>query len=129
MTNDNIRTESTRITILIIYIGIAVLVGMFLRSICFLIIGENVTIKMRKKLYMEILKKNIGWFDDRENNSSVLTTAMASETSLINGACTDSVGPYMEGFISLFGGVGISLYYNWKMSLIVLAMTPLIILG
>jgi hypothetical protein len=40
-------------------------------------LGENVTLKIRKELYFKILEKNIGWFDFRENGSSVLTSAMA----------------------------------------------------
>jgi hypothetical protein len=62
---------------------------------------------------MEILKKDIGFFDFRENNASVITSAMAQDTSLINGASAESLGPYSDGFFSLFGGLAIGFYYSW----------------
>ena len=40
-------------------------------------LGENVTLCVRKILYEKILRKNIGWFDQRDNGVSVLTSAMA----------------------------------------------------
>ena len=56
-------------------------------------LGENVTEKIRQVLYTSILRKNIGWFDDRENATSVLTSAMAQDTSVINGVSTESLAP------------------------------------
>ena len=42
------------------------------------------TLKIRQVLYFSILQKNIGWFDNKDNGPSVLTSAMASETAIIN---------------------------------------------
>ena len=57
------------------------------------ILGETVTEKVRQNLYSSILKKHVGWFDDRENATSVLTTAMFQDTSVINGVSTESISP------------------------------------
>lgn len=40
-------------------------------------LGENTTYSIRKDLYSSIIRKNVGWFDDKENGVSVLTSAMA----------------------------------------------------
>jgi ABC-type multidrug transport system fused ATPase/permease subunit len=40
-------------------------------------LGENTTFEIRKKLYDTIMRKNIGWFDNKENGVSILTSAMA----------------------------------------------------
>lgn len=56
-------------------------------------LGENTTYEIRKKLYETIVRKNIGWFDNKDNGVSVLTSAMAQDTSVINGASTESLGP------------------------------------
>jgi hypothetical protein len=34
---------------------------------------------MRQALYSAIVKKNIGWFDKRENAPGILTSTLASE--------------------------------------------------
>jgi hypothetical protein len=72
-----------------------------------------VTLVIRKILYSNILQKNIGWFDDRDNGPSVLTSTIASDTALINGISTESLGPMVEAFFSLFGGIIIGLFYCW----------------
>jgi len=56
-------------------------------------LGSNVTLKIRELLYAKILEKNLGWFDHRDNSSGILTSTMASDTSLINGVSTESLGP------------------------------------
>ena len=55
--------------------------------------SENVTLRIRQDLYLNILQKNIAWFDLKENGASVLTSIMATETSIINGVSSESVGP------------------------------------
>ena len=52
-------------------------VAAFAQKYCFATLGENVTIGVRKLLYNNILQKNIGWFDLRENSTGVLSSAMA----------------------------------------------------
>lgn len=83
------------------------------KSYLFSYLGENVTLKVRKLLYESILEKNIGWFDFQENQSSVLTSAMASESAIINGASSESLGPYVEGMFATFGGLIIGFYFCW----------------
>lgn len=54
---------------------------------------------------------------------------MASDTALINGASSESLGPYSDGFFALFGGLLMGFYYCWQMSLICLGLTPFMTLG
>jgi len=42
-------------------------------------ISGNLTLVIREKLYDSFLRKNIGWFDDRENSPGVLTGILSSE--------------------------------------------------
>ena len=58
-------------------ISIAIGISSYFKGIAFGKLGANVTERVRKVLYESILRKNIGWFDDRENGVSVLTSAMA----------------------------------------------------
>jgi ABC-type multidrug transport system fused ATPase/permease subunit len=65
-----------------LYMFICSLVALFTgfsQKFSFGVVGENITKNIRKALYTSLLKKNIGWFDDRENAPGVLTSALASE--------------------------------------------------
>lgn len=89
------------------------LIAASVRGACFGFLGNNVTIKIREILYQSIMEKDIGFFDMRENNASILTSAMAQDTAQINGASAESLGPYTDGFFALFGGLIIGFYFCW----------------
>ena len=69
--------DVTRLAMLMVILGVVTFVSYMLKSYIFSVLGENVTLQIRKLLYKSILEKNIGWFDEQENQSSVLTSAMA----------------------------------------------------
>lgn len=94
---------------------IALLCGIFsvTQKASFGYLGENTTFKIRQDLYMLIIRKNIGWFDDKENGVSVLTSAMAQDTSIINGVSTESLGPQLEGSFALIIGLIIGFIACW----------------
>ena len=73
----------------------ASLIGLshFISKASYSALGENVTHGVRKDLYKKILEKNIGWFDLLVNGVSVLTSAMAADTTIINGTATESIAP------------------------------------
>jgi len=111
--DDYLQTETIRWTWWCIGAATLCFLGMSLRGICFGFLGEGVTLKVRTLLYKSILEKNLGFFDDRENNASVLTSSMAQDSSLINGVSTESLGPYTDAFFALFGGLAIGFYWCW----------------
>ena len=75
------------------FMAVGSFLAVFLQKYCFAMLGENVTLGVRCLLYENILMKNIGWFDLRENSAGVLTSSMAQDTSIINGVSGESVGP------------------------------------
>jgi ATP-binding cassette subfamily B (MDR/TAP) protein 1 len=104
-------------------------VGYLGKSFIFSYLGENVTFRIRQVLYMSILEKHIGWFDQQENQSSVLTSAMASESALINGVASESLAPNVEALFALVGGLIIGFIFCWQESLITLGCVPFIVVG
>lgn len=55
----------------------------------------------------------MGWFDDKDNGVSVLTSSMAQDTSIINGVSTESLGPSMEGAFALLVGLAVGFWACW----------------
>lgn len=78
---------------MIVVVAVSVGIAGWIQKYFFSLLGENVTIRIRKDLYSSILSKNIGWFDMRENATGVLSSTMASDTALINGVGGESLGP------------------------------------
>lgn len=66
----------------VLYMFIATLVSFFTgftQKFMFGLVGENITLGVRDKLYQTLLKMHIGWFDSRDHAPGVLTTVLANE--------------------------------------------------
>lgn len=111
--------------------GLAVVssIGAFWQQFSFNRLGAGATLKVRELLYEKILQKDIGWFDQRENASGVLTNTMAQDTSIINGVSSESLGPICEASFALLVGIIIAFYFCWQEALICLIISPFMVVG
>ena len=120
-----IKDDTALYSLLTFCIGLAAFIGVTINKYSFGSLGENVTLSVRKDLYKAILRKDVGFHDDRENGTSVLTSAMAEDTALVNGISTESIGPMVDGGIAITVGLAIGFFFSWKMALICLGLAPL----
>ncbi|XP_074264683.1 ABC transporter B family member 2-like [Silene latifolia] len=96
---------------------------------CFGIMGERLTLRVRQMMFSAILRNEIGWFDDSRNSSSSLSSRLESDSILLRSIVVDrstilllNCGFVVTAFIIAF-------ILNWRLTLVVLAMYPLIISG
>ena len=117
------------------FAGLMACIGIFsggsayIQKVSFGILGGNVTYEIRKLLYSEILQMNIGWFDHRENGTSVLTTSMAEDTGIINGTSSESLAPTIEANCAIGCGILIAFVFCWQQALICLVLAPMFTVG
>lgn len=76
------------------------------------------------KLYSKIMNKSIGWFDERDNAPSILTSILASDAQIINGASVEGLSSLLDAGCAVLAGMAIGLGYSWQMVLVSLAITP-----
>ncbi|KAL8141756.1 LOW QUALITY PROTEIN: hypothetical protein V2J09_014788 [Rumex salicifolius] len=96
---------------------------------CFGIIGERLTLRVREKMFSAMLRNEIGFFDDMNNASSNLASRLDSDATQLKALVVDhstiliiNVGFVVTAFVIAF-------MLNWRITLVVLAMYPLIIIG
>lgn len=88
---DTIRSKSDHYCLLMFVAALIALFTGFSQKFCFGVIGENVTLKIRKQLYSSILMKHIGFFDEKENAPGVISSSMASDCQVINGVSAEGL--------------------------------------
>ena len=101
----------------------------FCQKFSFGVIGENVTLNIRRRLYHKIIEMHNGWFDERENAPGVLTGILSSEAQIINGASTEGLGSMVDAGFAVLTGVGIGFYFSWRMALVCLGLTPFMVVS
>jgi ABC-type multidrug transport system fused ATPase/permease subunit len=90
-------------------------------------IANNLTQTFREELYESILEKNLGFFDDRNHVPTVLTAAMADQTTKINSAGANGVLPMINFAFQLIAITAFSYFYEWRLALATTVMLPFIL--
>jgi len=96
-----------------IYIAIVCFFGNFFSKLSFMFVGENITLNMRKETYFKILSKHIGWHDNRENASGILTGVLAKDAAALNGASLEGLSIIIESIAAISAGLVAGFLLSW----------------
>lgn len=55
------------------------------QAFCFTVSGENLTSRLRSRLFKAFLRQEIGWYDDERNSTGALTTRLAHDAGQVQG--------------------------------------------
>ena len=84
---------------------------------------------MRSLAFKAMLRQEIGWFDEERNSSGALTIQLADDAAKIQGATGIRLGTLLESTMCMLAALVIALVYSWAMTLLILAIVPLIALS
>lgn len=79
--------------------------------------------------FAAILKNEIGWFDDTGNTSSMLSSRLESDATLLRTIVVDRSTILLQNVGLLVASLIIAFILNWRITLVVLAAYPLLICG
>ena len=113
------------------FIGLVFGIGIsaFVQKLCFGVGGDNLTLRLRIKLFEAILRKHIGWFDNKDRAPGVLTNIITEDISQVNGLTTEAIAILIEAFLGLFVSCLACFIFAWQLAIIVTCLTPFMVLG
>jgi ABC-type bacteriocin/lantibiotic exporter with double-glycine peptidase domain len=92
------------------------------------IVANNIIKTVREELYENIIRKDIGWHDQRDNSSGIMTSTLASDVQLLNGVSSDGLAIQIEGFSAVLAAIIAGFVFSWPMTLVGLGIIPLIMI-
>uniref|UniRef100_A0A8R1EAP0 Uncharacterized protein n=4 Tax=Caenorhabditis japonica TaxID=281687 RepID=A0A8R1EAP0_CAEJA len=104
-------------------IGVIVLIINFVQYMCFQYCCIRITSKMKHHYIQSILRQNAGWFD--KNHTGSLTTKLHDNMERINEGIGDKLGVLIRGMVMFGAGIIVSLFYEWRLALMMLGIGPL----
>uniref|UniRef100_A0A8C6F6M5 Bile salt export pump n=1 Tax=Monodon monoceros TaxID=40151 RepID=A0A8C6F6M5_MONMO len=108
-------------------IAVAVLVTGYIQ-ICFWVIAAARQIQKLRKLYFRrIMRMEIGWFDC--NSVGELNTRFSDDINKINDAIADQMAIFIQRMTTSVCGFLLGFYRGWKLTLVIISVSPLIGIG
>ncbi|CAG8461734.1 6731_t:CDS:2 [Paraglomus occultum] len=93
----------------------------------FILSGERLTRRLRRLTFTALIKQEIGFFDDENNATGILTSKLAVDASRVEGLTGSLMGTILSTVSSIVSGLAIALSAGWKLALVVIAASPAIV--
>lgn len=112
-----------------IYIGsgLYAVVAYLCQHYFFSIMGENLTSRVRMMMLSAILRNEVSWFDEEENNSSQIASHLAADATNVKSAIAERISVILQNMTSLLTSFIIAFIVEWRMALLILATFPLLV--
>lgn len=92
-----------------------------------LIFAQRVSNRLRRLFFDSLMRQDYDWYDC--NDGGELTARVANDVNLVEAGIGDKVSSAVQ-FTSMFiSGFIIAFIYGWKLTLIILAIAPLLAIG
>ncbi|KAG9454516.1 hypothetical protein H6P81_007420 [Aristolochia fimbriata] len=117
--------------IALLFCGGAVITVFFhaMEHYSFGIMGERLTLRVRETMFRAILRNEIGFFDEPGNTSSMLSSRLAADATLLRTIVVDRTTILLQNFALAITSFIIAFILNWRITLVVLATYPLLVSG
>ncbi|XP_032384811.1 bile salt export pump [Etheostoma spectabile] len=120
------RKQISGICILFCIVAVISFFSHFIQGYAFAKSGELLTRRLRKVGFEAMLRQEIGWFDDPRNSPGALTTRLATDASMVQGATGCQIGMIVNSLTSIGASFIIAFYFSWKLTFVIMCFLPLI---
>jgi len=89
--------------------------------------ATSLTSKLRSLSFKAILRQDVEFFDKEENSTGSLTSCLSENPQKVNGLAGVTLGAIIQSFATLVAGAILGLVFIWKLALVGIACTPLLV--
>ncbi|CAO2617612.1 ATP-dependent translocase ABCB1 [Lemmus lemmus] len=120
----NLEDEMTTYAYYYTGIGAGVLIVAYIQVSFWCLAAGRQIHKIRQKFFHAIMSQEIGWFDVHDVGE--LNTRLTDDVSKINEGIGDKIGMFFQAMATFFGGFIIGFTRGWKLTLVILAISPVL---
>ncbi|XP_056190704.1 ATP-binding cassette sub-family B member 5 isoform X2 [Falco biarmicus] len=120
----DIEGEVTKFAYYYVGIGCAVLILSTIQVWTFLIAATRQTARIRKKFFFAVLHQEMSWFDTIQIGT--LNTRLTDDINTIHEGIGDKICIFVQFFATFLAGIIIGFVHGWKLTLVILSVSPLL---
>ncbi|XP_064907344.1 ATP-binding cassette sub-family B member 5 isoform X3 [Columba livia] len=120
----DIEAEMTKFAYYYVGIGFAVLVLSMIQVWTFLIAATRQTARIRQKFFFAVLHQEMAWFDTTQIGA--LNTRLTDDINTIHEGIGDKICIFVQFFSTFLTGIIIGFVHGWKLTLVILSVSPLL---
>ncbi|NWW55276.1 MDR1 protein, partial [Pedionomus torquatus] len=120
----DIEAEMTKFAYYYVGIGCAVLILSTIQVWTFLIAATRQTARIRQKFFFAVLHQEMAWFDTTQIGT--LNTRLTDDINTIHEGIGDKICIFVQFFATFLAGIIIGFIHGWKLTLVILSVSPLL---
>ncbi|XP_009482160.2 ATP-binding cassette sub-family B member 5 [Pelecanus crispus] len=120
----DIEGEMTKFAYYYVGIGCAVLILSTIQVWTFLIAATRQTARIRQKFFFAVLHQEMAWFDTTQ--IGMLNTRLTDDINTIHEGIGDKICIFVQFFATFLAGIIIGFIHGWKLTLVILSVSPLL---
>ena len=117
--------QLNRITVLLIVTFLLRSVFYYIQNYYLTYVGERIVVDLRNQTYAHTQSLSLRFFADRRVGE--LISRLASDVTMVRSALTNSVATVLSQSLTFLGSLVLMLVINWRLTLFILLLTPLVI--
>ncbi|RVW92146.1 ABC transporter B family member 1 [Vitis vinifera] len=91
------------------------------------VVGENLTKRVREKMLAAVLKNEMAWFDQEENESARIAARLALDANNVRSAIGDRISVIMQNSALMLVACTAGFVLQWRLALVLIAVFPVVV--
>lgn len=91
------------------------------------IVGENLTKRVREKMLSAVLKNELAWFDQEENESARIAARLALDANNVRSAIGDRISVIVQNTALMLVACTAGFVLQWRLALVLIAVFPVVV--
>lgn len=125
--NSTIKSETKFYSIIFVILAVLSFFTNLLQHYSFAVMGERLTKRLRERMLAKVLTFEVGWFDREKNTSATVCAQLDTEASAVRSLMAERMQLVIQVSVSASLAYLLALVVTWKLSIVMIAMQPLII--
>ncbi|GJN32113.1 hypothetical protein PR202_gb20587 [Eleusine coracana subsp. coracana] len=121
-----LRRDSQFWSSMFLVFGAVYFMSLPVSSYLFSVAGCRLIRRIRLMTFEKVVNMEIEWFDHPENSSGAIGARLSADAAKVRGLVGDALQLVVQNSATLVAGLVIAFVSNWELSLIILALIPLI---